>query len=63
MLRVVVSGLCILGMAGQAWGQVIKLTVRPQTEPVPALKYRLLPEVRDLTSGNAVLSYQRAHSP
>jgi hypothetical protein len=50
-------------MANHAWGQVIKLTIRPQSEPVPALKYRLLPEVRDLHTGNAALHYQRAHSP
>ena len=63
MLRVLVSGLCIFGMASEAWGQVTKLKIRPQSEPVPALKYRLLPEVRDLGCGNAALHYQRAHSP
>ena len=55
MLRVLVSGLCIFGMASEAWGQVTKLKIRPQSEPVPALKYRLLPEVRDLGCGNAAL--------
>jgi hypothetical protein len=63
MLRALLPFLCLFGLAGQAWGQTIKLTIRPQAEPVPALKYRLLPEVRDLASGNAALFYQRAHSP
>ena len=36
--------------------------MRPAPAPVPALKYALLPEVRDLKPGNAVLLYQRAHS-
>jgi hypothetical protein len=40
-----------------------KLTVQPAAAPKPALKYLLLPEVRDLTPGNAVLAYQRAHNP
>src|SRR3954462_2755568 len=40
-----------------------KLTVTPAAAPVPALQYRLLPEVRDPTLGNAVLLYYRAFSP
>src|SRR5207253_1905227 len=40
-----------------------KLTVAPAAAPKPALKYLLLPEVRDLTPGNAALAYQRAHNP
>jgi hypothetical protein len=41
---------------------VVKLTLHPAAAPVPALKYQLLPEVRDLKPGNAALLYQRAHS-
>jgi hypothetical protein len=41
----------------------IKLTIRPATAPVPALKYRLLPDLRELKPGNAVLLYYRAFAP
>jgi len=37
-----------------------KLTIRPTAAPVPALKYRLLPERRELVAGNAALFYHRA---
>lgn len=40
-----------------------KLTLHPAAAPVPALKYKLLPEQRDLTPGNAVQLYYRAFSP
>jgi hypothetical protein len=40
-----------------------QLTVSPAAAPVPALKYRLLPELRETTPGNAVLLYYRAFSP
>src|SRR2546423_30682 len=39
------------------------LNLVPAAEPVPALKYRLLPELRDQHSGNAALLYYRAFSP
>jgi len=38
---------------------VIRMTVRPAGEPVPALKYRLLPELLEQTPGNAALLYYR----
>ena len=41
----------------------IRLTVRPAPEPVPALKYRLLPELEDQSPGNAIFFYYRAFSP
>jgi len=41
----------------------VRLTVRPAVEPTPALKYRLLPEVRELKPGNAAQLYYRAFSP
>jgi hypothetical protein len=41
----------------------VKLTLHPGKAPVPVLKYRLLPELKDRTPGNAALLYQRAHSP
>jgi hypothetical protein len=34
--------------------------IRPAAEPVPALKYRLLPERRELIPGNAAIFYHRA---
>jgi hypothetical protein len=42
--------------------RLVKMTIHPAELPVPALKYHLLPEVRELKPGNAALLYQRAHS-
>jgi hypothetical protein len=36
------------------------IAFRPAAEPVPALRYRLVPERRDLVRGNAALFYHRA---
>ncbi|MBI1917026.1 MAG: hypothetical protein HYS12_20140 [Planctomycetes bacterium] len=41
----------------------VRLTLRPAGEPTPALKYHLLPELRELKPGNAALLYYRAFSP
>jgi hypothetical protein len=41
----------------------IKLIVRPAAAPSPALKYELLPELKDQSPGNAVQVYYRAFSP
>jgi hypothetical protein len=41
----------------------IKLTLSPAVAPSPALKYVLLPELKDQTPGNAALEYYRAFSP
>jgi hypothetical protein len=41
----------------------IPLVVQPAAAPTPALKYRLLPEVRDTKPGNAAQFYYRAFSP
>lgn len=49
--------------AAQSPPEPIRLTVRPATAPVPALKYRLLPVLSDETPGNAALTYLRAQSP
>src|SRR5262249_37768026 len=40
--------------------EVVKVTIRPAAAPVPALKYQLLPDVRDQIPGNAVIYYGRA---
>ena len=37
-----------------------EITIRPARAPVPALKYRLLPEARDQVPGNAAVFYHRA---
>jgi hypothetical protein len=39
---------------------VVRLVVSPAAEPVPALKYRLLPTLAEQTPGNAALDYSRA---
>jgi hypothetical protein len=39
---------------------VIQLTISPASEPVPALRYRLLPPLMDQTHGNAALDYELA---
>jgi hypothetical protein len=41
-------------------GEPIKLTLHPAGPPPRALKYQLLPELRDQTPGNAALYYYRA---
>jgi len=41
----------------------IRLTLSPTPAPVPALRYRLLPELRDLKSGNSAVLYYRAFAP
>lgn len=40
--------------------QVIQLTLTPAAEPVPALKYTLLPGSTERTSGNGATNYYRA---
>ncbi len=42
---------------------VKRLTLHPAAAPSPALKYALLPELRDESPGNAALGYYRAFSP
>jgi hypothetical protein len=52
----------INGFAQQA-SPPIKLALAPMAEPVPALKYVLLPPLRDRERGNAITRYYRAFSP
>src|SRR5689334_20966682 len=42
---------------------VVKLKLHPAGPSVPAFKVRLLPELRDLKPGNAVVPYYRSFSP
>ncbi len=48
------------GPSGVALPPAKVFTIRPAAAPVPALKYRLLPERRDLIAGNAAIFYHRA---
>lgn len=41
----------------------INMPIMPAKEPVPALRWQLLPELRDTTPGNAVMLYYRAFNP
>jgi hypothetical protein len=38
---------------------VIRLTVRPKAPPKPALRYRLLPELREMQPGNPIPNYSK----
>src|SRR5215212_1395686 len=46
-------------LAGFSPGDPVRLSVSPAAAPVPALKYQLLPEVRELNAGNPVQWYAR----
>jgi hypothetical protein len=48
---------------GQGGETTIRLEVSPAAAPIPALKYLLLPELKDLSPGNAATGYFRAFSP
>jgi hypothetical protein len=65
MLRILVSCLVLLSATAAVSAQGVvgaefQLTVQPAKEPVLALKYQFLPELRDQTPGNAAPLYQRA---
>ena len=38
---------------------LIRLNVRPRPAPKPALRYRLLPELREMSPGNPIQSYMK----
>jgi hypothetical protein len=63
----VLTGLVLLLVALPATAQKppepIQLTLHPKVAPVPALKYRLLPELSERTPGNRAFLYYRAFSP
>jgi hypothetical protein len=67
MSRLVVSVLVLAGAVRAIPAQTpegpIKLSLHPAAAPVPALTYQLLPEINDITPGNAALLYYRALSP
>jgi hypothetical protein len=41
-------------------GQLLRLSIEPADAPKPGLKYRLLPDPRELVPGNAAVLYNRA---
>jgi hypothetical protein len=43
--------------------RVVRLTVRPAAASTPALRYHLLPELRETQPGNAALLYYRSFAP
>jgi hypothetical protein len=61
MIRLLFVGLALaaLPLGSRAGETVVRLTVRPMPAPKPALKYQLLPEVRELNPGNPIQGYVR----
>src|SRR5262245_18818035 len=61
MLRVLLTAVALLLLppGSRAGETTIRLNVRPTPAPKPALKYQLLPEVRELNPGNSVQWYVR----
>ena len=59
MTRVFVTAMALAAFPLNSRGEeaVVHLTVRPMAAPKPALKYQLLPEVRELNPGNAAQNY------
>src|SRR5262249_44854211 len=59
MTRVLLTSIALaafpLGSRGEE--PAVHLTVRPMSAPKPVLKYQLLPELRELTPGNAAQNY------
>src|SRR5262249_38044011 len=61
MPRVLLAAVALaaLPLGSQAGETAVRLSVRPMAAPKPALKYLLLPEVRELKPGNPVQWYVR----
>ena len=54
-----VVALAVLPLPARAGDRVVRLVVRPMPAPQPALKYVLLPEVKELKPGNPAQYYLR----
>jgi hypothetical protein len=59
MTALLLAALLAAPQADPAAGPVVKLTAHPAAAPKPALKYLLLPEVRELKPGNPAQWYLR----
>ena len=61
MIRVPLAALALAAapLVCRAGDTAVRLTVRPAAAPKPALKYQLLPEVRELNPGNPAQWYVR----
>ncbi len=59
MTRVLLTAMALAAFPLNSRGEeaVVHLTVRPMPAPKPALKYQLLPELRELKPGNAAQNY------
>src|SRR5271168_4554881 len=59
MTRVLLTAVALAAfpLNSRAEEAAVRLTVRPMPAPKPALKYQLLPELRELKSGNAAQNY------
>src|SRR5438046_7507599 len=53
----VLAPVCWAGGAQDPTETVIKLSLQPAAAPRPALRYQLLPELREMSPGNAVPVY------
>src|SRR5689334_12084953 len=62
MSRVLLAVTTLLAFSPSAGAgeNVVRLRVEPMSEPKPALKYQLLPEVRELNAGNAAHDYLKS---
>src|SRR5262249_52882048 len=56
---IAVATLIVLPLAARADEAAVKMGVKPMAAPEPAMKYQLLPEVREMNPGNAVQWYLR----
>ena len=59
MTRVLLTAVALAAFPSNSRGEeaAVHLTVRPMPAPKPALKYQLLPELRELKPGNAAQNY------
>jgi hypothetical protein len=59
MTRVLLAAIALAALPQDSHAQeaAVQLTVRPMPAPQPALKYQLLPELRELKPGNAAQNY------
>ena len=60
LLLVAALSVVIPTQASAADEGIVRLTITPAVEPLPALKYQLLPKFIDRRPGNAALRYTKA---